>query len=302
MHLKLFRVSRLVLGILAVSINLVGAQNGTNQGANVAEADLLWPREGETFALNGKGMAMIVAIQNSAEAQKYGWRVSWLMCQNRTDMFRECAFTGDFSDSHTALRNDSVVDERSGNDHGNDVYIEISHSYWYSGSGSADFDYHFGGVYTFEWRFSIGPWCEFTNTSTTYSISQLISRGVFNVTLAPSAPYPTPTPTTCGSFLGAVSYAGAAEYVFGHSVANSPGCVQTQPVTIAPTPCRATLGAEQLATAAALMGWDQSNPNATSAISVPTETGKSLSSTTVANGLRVFVALLSAIMLRDYLW
>ncbi|KAK6077919.1 hypothetical protein SCUP515_04757 [Seiridium cupressi] len=130
-------------------------------------------------------------------------------------------------------------------------------------TGHSSLDNTLGGVYYFWWTFSIGTWCEYTNRSTTYSISQKISGGAFNVTMDPSAPYPTPTPPTCASFLGAVSYAGATTYDVQRSVDNPPRCVQTQSITADPAPCRGTLDAYQLDAVAGVMGWNQSNPNAT---------------------------------------
>ncbi|KAK9782353.1 hypothetical protein SCARD494_13661 [Seiridium cardinale] len=179
--------------------------------------------------------------------------------------FRECDFAARYSDDSplVVLRNDSSSPGWSDNSNGSDVYIEMNHSYWYSSLGTSGFDNTLGGVYYFQWTFSIRPWCEYMNRNTTYGISHKISGGTFNVTMDPSAPYPTPTPATCASFVGAVSYAGAATYDFQRSVDNPSGCVQTQSVTADPAPCRATLDANPLDAVAGVMGWNQSNPNAT---------------------------------------
>ncbi|KAK9781743.1 hypothetical protein AB5N19_06175 [Seiridium cardinale] len=218
---RFFRLSAWMIGVSLTSLGIAKAQDILPTDV-VAEADVLWPRAGETFALNDKGMGMVIAIQNYAEAQKYGLNVDWLMCMDRPEQpgFRECDFAARYSDDSplVVLRNDS------------------------SSPGWSDNSKWKRRVYRNEplllWTFSIGPWCEYTNRNTTYGISHKISGGTFNVTMDPSAPYPTPTPATCASFLGAVSYAGVTTYDFQRSVDNPPGCVQTQSVTADPAPCR----------------------------------------------------------------
>ena len=248
----------------------IASTNSTSSG-NVAEAALIFPREGDRFSTNDLGMAAVVAVQNVEEAWKHKWFFTWMMCTNQTDRpgFRWCEFSGD-GDSYSG--NDPVVLQESG------PYIGLSHSYWYKGSKTPVIVHP--GVYLFEWAFSIGPWCAFGEDPwfESYAYQKQISSGSFNVTVAEDAPLPALKTDACASFAGAVSYVAVATYNFGHSVDNDPACVQTAPVTNSPDPCGATLNAAQATSASGVMGW-----SATPTSSLPTATSTSPDTSTSTN-------------------
>jgi hypothetical protein len=232
-----------------------------NNDSATTEAMLLWPLEGETFSLNSKGMGVIFALQNYPEAQRHGWSFSWDMCAPEPDVKdrRNCAFYEANYDK-TPGSNDPNAPTvlRNGEDDG-DVHIELNHSFWYNnGEAYSLFNSSISGVYSFEWRFSIGNHCYINNSEPTNPLDWSDRRS-FDVTIdATAAPYPTMTTATCASPLVAVSYTESVpDRTFTHSVDIDWTCMATVSVTKSPEPCRATLDAAQIGIARSVMGWDQ---------------------------------------------
>ncbi|KAF2684328.1 hypothetical protein K458DRAFT_403988 [Lentithecium fluviatile CBS 122367] len=249
----------LVLIFITLFTPIVSADNSTSNDA-VAEADLLWPVAGETFSLNSNGMAVIFALQNYAEAQKHDWTFDWLMCTPRNENFRECAQPAVFDRNDPTDKNTPTVLR---NDTDGNVYIEMTHSFWYN-SGST-FNSSLSGVYKFEWKFSMGAYCFKNSTFSEYGIFKQVAGGSFNVTIdAAAAPYPTMTTATCASFLGAVSYTNSvSSWDFRQSVGNKLDCVGTASVTKTAEPCQVTLDGKQVETASSVMGWNQAKATGT---------------------------------------
>jgi hypothetical protein len=244
-----------LLVVLSLFIHLPGVL------ANGVELDIVFPRDGERYAVTPRGLPVVVAIQNPKAAYEYGWAVWWYFHQDPRQNDPPFGYASGILSGINSSVPDSV------NDAPNTISFVLD---------STSFTLP-AGAYTFEWEVATGPQCWFQRPSSLggngsgYVNNPIVSRGTLSLEAATDAPTPTiaaatgrrtcPTPAAVLSF-DSLTWFSFPSFTFSWDQTetrvfptSTGACGVTTEATQPGDPCRVTADAQLELSVYKLMGW-----------------------------------------------